>query len=120
MEKMDRKELTRLHCIPCRGDEPAVTEDEMEELKPMIPDWEIVELNGIPRLQRTFDFPNFKEALKFTNKVGDIAEKEGHHPIITLTWGKVTVKWYTHAISNIHKNDFIMASKTDEIYDEIK
>ncbi|OGO17893.1 MAG: 4a-hydroxytetrahydrobiopterin dehydratase [Chloroflexi bacterium RBG_16_48_8] len=115
---MDKKKLTQQHCVPCSGNEPPVSKEEMDELKPMIPDWEIVVKNGSPRLRRTFGFPDFKEALKFTNKVGDIAEQEGHHPIITMTWGRVTVEWYTHAISNIHKNDFIMASKTDQIYEE--
>ena len=117
---MDRKKLTEQHCIPCSGNEPPVSKEEMEELKPTIPKWEIIEKNGSPRLKRTFKFSDFQEALDFTNKVGGAAEEEGHHPIITLTWGEATVEWYTHAISNIHKNDFIMAANTDEIYEEMK
>jgi 4a-hydroxytetrahydrobiopterin dehydratase len=119
-EKMERKELTKQHCVPCSGEEPPVSKEEMDELMPTVPEWEVIEKNGAPRLKRTFEFSNFQEALDFTNKVGAVAEAEGHHPIITLTWGKATVEWYTHAISNIHKNDFIMAANTDEIYEEME
>jgi 4a-hydroxytetrahydrobiopterin dehydratase len=117
---MDRKSLTQQKCVACSGSEPPVSEIEISKLKPMIPEWQIVEEEGIPRLRRNFHFKNFKEALDFTNRVGEAAEEEGHHPIITLTWGEATVVWFTHAISNIHKNDFIMAAKTDEIYEEMK
>jgi 4a-hydroxytetrahydrobiopterin dehydratase len=116
---MDKKELTQMHCVPCRGEDPPISEDEMEELKPSIPDWEILERNSVPRLHRTFKFPDFKEALDFTNKIGDLAEREGHHPVITTTWGRVTVEWWTHVIHNLHKNDFIMAAYTDDVYDRL-
>jgi 4a-hydroxytetrahydrobiopterin dehydratase len=114
---MDRHELTAMQCVPCRGDEPPATGEELKELMPTIPEWDIVEKNGAPQLQRTFNFSDFQATLDFTNQVGETAEAEGHHPVITLTWGKATVEWYTHAISNIHKNDFIMAAKTDQIYE---
>jgi len=114
---MDRKELTTMQCVPCSGSEPSVSQEEMEKLKPTIPEWEVIEKKSTPRLRRTFEFSDFQEALDFTNQVGEAAEIEGHHPIITITWGKATVEWYTHAILNIHKNDFIMAAKTDEIYE---
>ncbi len=80
---------------------------------PQIPDWEIVEIDGINRLSRTFEFDNFADALSFTNKVGELAEKEQHHPAILTEWGKVTVSWWTHKIGGLHINDFVMAAKTD-------
>ena len=80
-----------------------------------VPEWELVEEDGVKRLQRTFKFRDFVAALDFTNRVGEIAEEEGHHPVITLTWGGATVTWYTHKISGLHENDFIMAAKTDKL-----
>lgn len=109
--------LSTLGCIPCRGGEPAVTEAEIAELHPQIPEWEIVPQNSILRLQRVFKFKNFIEAVAFTNKVALIAEKEDHHPLIVLEWGRVTVQWWTHVVKGLHKNDFIMAAKTDELFE---
>lgn len=103
-------------CVACRRDSPRVTSEEITELKPQIPDWNLIERNGVPRLERTFKFPDWAQALAFTNKVGQLAEQEGHHPVITTDWGKVTVTWWTHAIKNLHRNDFIMAAKTDQLY----
>jgi 4a-hydroxytetrahydrobiopterin dehydratase len=80
-----------------------------------IPGWAIVEREGIPRLERAFTFPSFAAALAFTNRVGEIAEQEAHHPAITTEWGRVTVTWWTHKIKNLHRNDFIMAAKTDAL-----
>ena len=71
---------------------------------------------GIPKLDRLFKFKNFKDAIAFTDAVGEEAEKEGHHPRLTTEWGKVAVTWWTHKIRNLHRNDFIMAAKTDRIY----
>jgi 4a-hydroxytetrahydrobiopterin dehydratase len=108
--------LTQMKCVPCRGDEPTVTDEEIEALHPQVPDWQIVEHDHIKRLQRAFKFKNFAEALQFTNKVGDLAEAEGHHPALLTEWGQVTVTWWTHKIKGLHRNDFIMAAKTDELY----
>ena len=69
----------------------------------------------MPRLVRTFTLPNFRAALAFTQRVGELAEEEGHHPAILTEWGKVTVSWWTHKIKGLHKNDFIMAAKTDAL-----
>ena len=85
------------------------------KLKPQIRDWEVVVEDGIPRLRRTFTFPDFVGALDFTNRVGSLAEVEAHHPAILLEWGKVTVTWWTHKIRNLHRNDLIMAAKTDAL-----
>jgi 4a-hydroxytetrahydrobiopterin dehydratase len=74
-----------------------------------------VEKDGIKRLERSFLFDDFAQALAFTNKVGQIAEEEGHHPDILTEWGRVTVSWWTHKIGGLHKNDFIMAAKTDNL-----
>ena len=108
--------LTQEKCVACRRDAPRVTDAEIAELKPQIPDWALIERDGIKRLERTFRFPNFVEALAFTTKVGELAEAEGHHPALVTEWGRVTVTWWTHKIKGLHRNDFIMAAKTDGIY----
>ena len=84
-------ELVRLRCVACRRDAPTVTDTELAELKPQIPEWELVERDGIRRLRRVFPFRDFAEALAFTNAVGEIAEDEGHHPALLTEWGRVTV-----------------------------
>lgn len=111
-------DLTQERCVACRRDAPRVTEAEIVELKPQIPEWQIMEQDGIPRLKRTYRFPDFKTALAFTQRVGEIAEVEGHHPALLTEWGKTTVEWYTHKIKGLHRNDFIMAAKTDQIAKE--
>jgi 4a-hydroxytetrahydrobiopterin dehydratase len=108
--------LKELKCVPCRGGEPTVTEDEIRDFLPQIPDWKVSELDGIKRLERSYKFRNFHEALEFTNQVGELAEREDHHPLLQTEWGKVTVIWWTHKIKGLHRNDFIMAAKTDELY----
>jgi 4a-hydroxytetrahydrobiopterin dehydratase len=108
--------LTAERCVACRKDSPTVTDQEIAELKPQIPDWELNEVDGIRRLERTYRFGNFAEALAFTNRVGELAEEEGHHPSILTEWGRVRVTWYTHKIRGLHRNDFIMAAKTDDLY----
>ena len=108
--------LRELKCVPCRGGEPTVTNIEIKELHPQVSEWEIVERNNIKRMERVFKFKNFKEAIEFTNKIGKIAEEEGHHPVIVTEWGRVKVSWWTHKIKGLHQNDFIMAAKTNELY----
>lgn len=93
-----------------------MTQDEIAQLKPGTPDWEVVERENILRLERVFKFKDFVQALEFTTQVGKIAEEEGHHPALLTEWGKVTVTWWTHKIKGLHRNDFIMAAKTDEVY----
>jgi 4a-hydroxytetrahydrobiopterin dehydratase len=108
--------LTTEKCTACRRDSPPVTEAEIAELKPQIPEWTILEREGIARLERVFRFGNFAEALRFSNRVGDLAEEEGHHPAILTEWGRVTVTLWTHKIRGLHRNDFVMAAKVDEFY----
>ena len=109
--------LRKLKCIPCRGDEPRLTESEIQEYAPQVQEWKIIEWDQVKRLERSFKFPDFKRALEFTTRVGELAEAEDHHPVITTEWGKVTVTWWTHVIKGLHRNDFIMAAKTDQIYE---
>jgi 4a-hydroxytetrahydrobiopterin dehydratase len=110
------QDLTKLKCVACRGGEPRVTEKEIAEFFPQVPQWGLVDRDGIKRLERSFNFKDFAEALSWTNKVGELAEAEDHHPALLTEWGKVTVTWWTHKISGLHRNDFIMASKTDILY----
>ena len=115
--EVNMEELTKLKCVACRGGEPTVTDAEVAQYTPQIPEWQIVERENMKRLERVFKFKNFAEALAFTNKVGEIAEAEEHHPAILTEWGKVTVTWWTHKLKGLHRNDFIMAAKTDQLYD---
>lgn len=108
-------ELSQTNCTACRGGEPTLTDAEISGLHPQVPGWEIVQREGVKRLERTFEFPDFAWALAFTNRVGEEAEAEGHHPALLTEWGRVTVTWWTHAIGGLHRNDFVMAAKTDEI-----
>jgi 4a-hydroxytetrahydrobiopterin dehydratase len=108
--------LTQMRCVACRGGEPTVTESEMSEYLPQVLQWQVLEVDGVKRLQRVFKFANFAQALAFTNKVGEAAEAEDHHPALLTEWGKVTVTWWTHKIKGLHRNDFIMAAKTDKLY----
>jgi 4a-hydroxytetrahydrobiopterin dehydratase len=107
--------LNNEKCTACRRDSPRVTDAEILELRPLIPEWTLVERDGIQRLERVFRFSNFAEALNFTNRVGAIAEQEGHHPAILTEWGRVTVTLWTHKIRGLHRNDFIIAAKLDAL-----
>jgi 4a-hydroxytetrahydrobiopterin dehydratase len=109
-------DLTQLKCVPCQGGEPTVTDAEIAEFLPQVAGWQVVERDGVKRLERVFKFKNFAQALAFTNKVGELAEGEGHHPALLTEWGRVTVTWWTHKIHGMHRNDFIMAAKTDRLY----
>jgi 4a-hydroxytetrahydrobiopterin dehydratase len=109
-------ELVEMKCTACRGDEPTLTDAEIAELHPQVPEWQVLERQGIKRLERTFRFDNFAQALAFTDRVGEQAEEEGHHPALLTEWGKVTVTWWTHKIKGLHQNDFIMAARTDGLF----
>jgi len=113
-------DLTGQKCSACRPDTPPVTEEEKAKLMPQIPDWQIVQCEEMPRLERVYKLHDFVHALEFTNQVGAIAEEEGHHPALLTEWGQVTVGWWTHAIRNLHINDFIMAAKTDRVYEKVR
>ena len=81
-----------------------------------VPGWKVFEESGIKKLARQYRFKNFVDALAFTNRVGEMAEKQDHHPALLTEWGKVRVTWWTHAAGGLHRNDFVMASKTDGEY----
>ena len=106
-------QLSEERCVACRADSPHVTDEEVAELKPLVPDWNLTVEEGVRRLECTYRFRNFAQALAFTNAVGGLAEAEGHHPRLVTEWGSVSVTWWTHKIRDLHRNDFIMASKTD-------
>jgi 4a-hydroxytetrahydrobiopterin dehydratase len=93
-----------------------VTQEEMEAYLPQIPEWQVVAVDGENRLKRTYKFKNFSGPLAFTNQVGELAEKEDHHPQIVLEWGRVLISWWTHAIGGLHRNDFIMAARCDRLF----
>jgi 4a-hydroxytetrahydrobiopterin dehydratase len=109
------EELVQQQCEACRADAPRVTDDEIRELTPQVPEWNLIKVDGVRRLERVFEFKNFAEALAFTVKVGEMAEAEGHHPAILTEWGRTTVTWWSHKIKGLHRNDFIAAAKTDAL-----
>ena len=111
----DEGTLTQMRCVACRKGEPTVSPDEIAAFREQIAGWEIVKIEGVKRLTRVFTFPDFAQALAFTDRVGALAEEEGHHPALTTEWGQATVSWWTHKIGGLHRNDLIMAAKTDEL-----
>lgn len=111
-------ELAQQTCEACRADAPLLSAAQIEELKPEVPDWSLGEIGGEQCLSRVFKFKDFAGALAFTLKVGDLAEQADHHPALLTEYGKVTVSWWTHKIGGLHRNDFVMAAKTDRAYAE--
>ena len=107
--------LAKLSCARPKAGEGLST-DEISAYSDQIPEWEIIEDEGVSRLKRAFKFRNFSQALAFTVQIGILAEKEDHHPALTTEWGKVEVEFWTHAIQGLHLNDYICAAKTDMIY----
>ena len=110
-------DLSKQSCEACRADAPKISDADLKALMPNIPDWSVVVVDSIMQLEREFQFKNFEQAIAFTNRVGEIAEAEDHHPAILTEWGKVTVTWWSHKIRGLHKNDLIMAARTDEVYE---
>ena len=108
-------ELSDAKCVACLPGTPPLTADETQQLLREVPQWNVTRYDGVPHLERTFTFGDFVSALAFTNHVGELAETEGHHPAILTEWGRVRVSWWTHAIGGLHRNDFIMAAKTDKL-----
>jgi len=102
--------LTQKHCVPCKGGVPPLRGEELQKLSAQVPDWKVIAEH---HLSKTFVFPDFKTALAFVNRAGAVAEAEGHHPDLLLTWGRVDVKTYTHKIDGLTESDFILAAKID-------
>jgi 4a-hydroxytetrahydrobiopterin dehydratase len=117
---MESDDLAAERCVACRPDSPRLTAGEMADLGTRLPDWSVVEREGVPRLERSFRFPDFRAALDFTQRVGELAEAEGHHPTLVTSWGRVKVTWWTHAIRGLHRNDAVMAAKTDGLYGDVR
>ena len=107
--------LAEKTCTPCRGGVPPLARDEALRFQSQAPDWELRDDDR--RIERTFRFRNFREALAFVQQVGELAESEGHHPDISFGWGRATVSLSTKKIKGLHENDFIMASKIDRLID---
>lgn len=105
-------DLASKKCVPCRGGVPALKGEELTSLLKQVEGWQAVEEHHI---EKTFTFPDFQQALAFVNKVGELAEAEGHHPDIYLAWGKVGVTTWTHAIDGLTESDFILAAKIDRL-----
>ncbi len=109
-------ELAQEKCEACSKDAPKLNDEQIEELLKEVPDWKVETVEGEKRLTRTFKFKDFAGAFAFTQKVADLAEDEGHHPAVLTEYGKTTVDWWTHVIGGLHRNDFIMAARTDRLY----
>ncbi len=105
--------LAQKTCTPCRGGIPPLARDEAARFQAQAPDWQL--RDDARRIERTFRFPNFREALAFVQEVGELAETEGHHPDICFGWGRATISLTTMKIKGLHENDFIMASKIDRM-----
>ena len=105
-------DLANRNCVPCRGGTPPIQGQLLKDLGKHVPEWKIVKSH---HLTRAFPFPNFRAALEFTNQVGELAEREGHHPDIYLAWGKVEIKLWTHKIDGLTESDFILAAKIDRL-----
>ena len=105
-------DLASKTCVPCRGDVPPLEGEELEALSRQVPEWEVVEEH---HLKREFRFGNFREALAFVNRVGELAEEQGHHPDIAFGWGRAEVTIFTHKIDGLTESDFILAAKVDRL-----
>jgi 4a-hydroxytetrahydrobiopterin dehydratase len=108
--------LTQASCVACRGGVPTLTDGELAGLLPQVPGWKVAEVGGVKRIQREFTLKDFRAAMEFAAQVGELAEREQHHPDIHLSWGKVMVETWTHKIQGLHQNDFILAAKINEIF----
>jgi 4a-hydroxytetrahydrobiopterin dehydratase len=106
------EDLASQTCVPCRGGVPPLKGAELQLIQQKVPQWKVVNEHHITRV---FTFPDFKQALDFVNQVGEIAEQQGHHPDILLTWGKAEITMWTHKIDGLTQSDFIMAAKIDKL-----
>ncbi len=119
MSKSNQAEqLERQQCQACQGDAQPYTLEQIEPQLAQLPDWQLVEVEAVPRLFRGYRFKNFIKALEFTNRVGVMAEQQGHHPDLLTRWGAVEVSWWSHSVNGLHSNDFICAAKTEQLYSE--
>jgi 4a-hydroxytetrahydrobiopterin dehydratase len=108
-------ELASLKCVPCEGGVPPLKGKELHELRQQLPGWDVVNEH---HLHKAFTFPDFRQALDFVNRVGELAEEQGHHPDIYLTWGNVEITIWTHKIDGLTQSDFVMAAKIDRVHQQ--
>jgi 4a-hydroxytetrahydrobiopterin dehydratase len=113
----EARSLAARSCVPCRGGTPPLQEPELSKLAAALPGWSVIRAH---QLERHFDFPNFKTALAFANRVGAVAEEQNHHPDLTVGWGKVDVVLWTHAANGLTESDFILAAKIEQLPQEAK
>ncbi len=112
-EAMSASDLASKQCIPCRGGVPPLEGEELGRLSAQLPEWRVADGHHI---ERAFEFPNFKSALAFVNRISELAEEQGHHPDICFGWKYARVLLYTHKIDGLTESDFIMGAKIDRMY----
>jgi len=108
--------LFQLQLVSCQDNASVLSESELTELMQLVPEWQIVEHEGVKRLERSFKFKSFAQAMNFMHRVGELAETEGFHPTLLMEWGRVTVTWWAHKVHGLQRSDFVMAAKTDGLY----
>lgn len=110
--------LSESACTPCRKGDGPISDSDLSKAMEELSDWTVVEDGGTRKLTREYKFRNFRQALDFTNRVGEVSEAEDHHPLICTEWGRVTVTWWTHTIADLHHNDLVMAARADRLFGE--
>ena len=115
---MGINKISQEKCIPCRRGAPLLTQEEIDVLLPQIDKWILIKENSIQLLKKSFQTSDFSETMHLADKIFELAEKQGHHPKIVVEWGNLEIQWWTHKIRGLHRNDFIMAAKTDQIIKE--
>ena len=112
------EDLTTASCAPCRGGEPPLNRREVETLVPLVPGWTVVERDGVARLVREFTFKDFRSAMELAVKIGALADAENHHPDLHVSWGRLGVEIWTHAVKGLHRNDFVLAAKIGRMLEQ--
>ena len=107
--------LEKESCVPCRAGAEPLSPAEIGTLSREAPGWTVAARGGVRRLEKEFPFPDFAAALAFAVRVGEMADRQDHHPEVTVAWGKAAVAWWTHRVKGLHRNDFVCAAKTDAI-----
>ena len=113
---MSETALVNKICTACDVNAKAATDDERDQWMQQLPYWQIIEVDGVPQLQRLFSFDNFMDAMNFAQHIAALAEQYDHHPAILIEWGKCQVNWWTHKINGLHQNDFILAAHSDRLF----
>lgn len=119
MTNITSADLHQQYCEACDGSTLAMLVDDISHHLLMLDDWSVTEQEGVAQLYKSYSFADFVSALAFTNELGALSERYDHHPAILLEWGRVSVRWWSHSLRGLHKNDFIMAAKTDRLLLEL-